>query len=75
MRKSRYDSWVRCLTNWEGKKNICPLTKKPLTKRDLGKKGNYVEIGRNMLKNLLFPFTIVILTHDNIEEYRDKIIQ
>ncbi|OBZ91135.1 hypothetical protein A0J61_00811 [Choanephora cucurbitarum] len=31
-----YDSWVRCLTNWEGKKNICPLTKKPLTKRDLG---------------------------------------
>lgn len=32
-----YDSWVRCLTNWEGKKNICPLTKKPLTKRDLGK--------------------------------------
>ncbi|KAG1383435.1 hypothetical protein G6F61_001369 [Rhizopus arrhizus] len=30
-----YDSWVRCLTNWEGKKNICPLTKKPLTKRDL----------------------------------------
>ncbi|KAI9477805.1 MAG: hypothetical protein EXX96DRAFT_568280 [Benjaminiella poitrasii] len=47
-----YDSWVRCLTNWEGKKNICPLTKKPLTKRDL-----------------------VILTHENIEEYRDKIIQ
>ncbi|CAO3631143.1 unnamed protein product [Mucor hiemalis] len=47
-----YDSWVRCLTNWEGKKNICPLTKKPLTKRDL-----------------------VILTHDNIDEYRDKIIQ
>jgi hypothetical protein len=32
-----YDSWVRCLTNWEGKKNICPLTKKPLTKRDLSK--------------------------------------
>ncbi|KAI8997410.1 hypothetical protein BDB01DRAFT_771026 [Pilobolus umbonatus] len=47
-----YDSWVRCLTNWEGKKNICPLTKKTLTKRDL-----------------------VILTHDNIDEYRDKIIQ
>ncbi|KAG1047189.1 hypothetical protein G6F42_029112 [Rhizopus arrhizus] len=32
-----YDSWVRCLTNWEGKKNICPLTKKPLTKSDLSK--------------------------------------
>ncbi|ORZ07129.1 hypothetical protein BCR42DRAFT_456122 [Absidia repens] len=46
-----YDSWVRCLTNWEGKKNICPLTKKPLTKRDL-----------------------VILTFDNIEEYRDQIL-
>ncbi|KAI9319028.1 hypothetical protein BX666DRAFT_1922411 [Dichotomocladium elegans] len=46
-----YDSWVRCLTNWEGKKNICPLTKNPLTKRDL-----------------------VILTWENIEEYRDKII-
>ncbi|KAI7885042.1 hypothetical protein K492DRAFT_204296 [Lichtheimia hyalospora FSU 10163] len=30
-----YDSWVRCLTRWEGKQNICPLTKKPLTKRDL----------------------------------------
>ncbi|KAI8070016.1 hypothetical protein BC940DRAFT_296732 [Gongronella butleri] len=45
-----YDSWVRCLTNWEGKKNICPLTKKTLTKRDL-----------------------VILTHENIEEYRDQI--
>lgn len=32
-----YDSWVRCLNNWEGKKNTCPLTKKPLSKRDLGK--------------------------------------
>lgn len=32
-----YDSWTRCLTNWEGKRNICPLTKKALTKRDLGK--------------------------------------
>ncbi|KAI7864877.1 hypothetical protein BDF14DRAFT_1829766 [Spinellus fusiger] len=30
-----YDSWVRCLTSWEGKRNTCPLTKKPLTKRDL----------------------------------------
>ncbi|KAF7727170.1 hypothetical protein EC973_007945 [Apophysomyces ossiformis] len=46
-----YDSWVRCLTNWEGKKNICPLTKNPMTKRDL-----------------------VILTHENIEEYRSQII-
>ncbi|KAI8084500.1 uncharacterized protein BX664DRAFT_387233 [Halteromyces radiatus] len=46
-----YDSWVRCLTNWEGKKNICPLTKKPLTKRDL-----------------------VVLTLENIEEYRDRIL-
>ncbi|CAO3601179.1 unnamed protein product [Absidia cylindrospora] len=46
-----YDSWVRCLTNWEGKKNICPLTKKPLTKRDL-----------------------VVLTFDNIEEYRSQIM-
>ncbi|CDS06189.1 hypothetical protein LRAMOSA08717 [Lichtheimia ramosa] len=46
-----YESWVRCLTNWEGKKNICPLTKNPLTKRDL-----------------------VILTWENIDEYRDQII-
>lgn len=46
-----YDSWVRCLNNWEGKKNTCPLTKKPLSKRDL-----------------------VILTLDNIEEYRDQIV-
>jgi hypothetical protein len=30
-----YDSWIRCLNNWEGKRNICPLTKNPLTKRDL----------------------------------------
>ncbi|KAI8577103.1 hypothetical protein K450DRAFT_253670 [Umbelopsis ramanniana AG] len=30
-----YTSWVRCLTSWEGKRNICPLTKKPLTKRDV----------------------------------------
>ncbi|KAI8643084.1 hypothetical protein BD408DRAFT_343184 [Parasitella parasitica] len=30
-----YDSWVRCLTNWEGKKSVCPLTKRPLTRRDL----------------------------------------
>ncbi|KAI7872664.1 hypothetical protein BDF14DRAFT_1877150 [Spinellus fusiger] len=43
--------WVRCLTNWEGKKNICPLTKNTLTKRDL-----------------------VILTHENIDDYRSKII-
>ncbi|CAO3618423.1 unnamed protein product [Mucor hiemalis] len=46
-----YDSWVRCLNNWEGKKNTCPLTKKPLSKRDL-----------------------VILTLENIEEYRDQIV-
>ncbi|KAI9258379.1 hypothetical protein EDC94DRAFT_521929, partial [Helicostylum pulchrum] len=42
-----YESWTRCLSNWEGKKNICPLTKKALTKRDL-----------------------VILTLDNMEEYK-----
>ncbi|GAA5811659.1 hypothetical protein MFLAVUS_005100 [Mucor flavus] len=42
-----YDSWTRCLNNWEGKKNICPLTKKALTKRDL-----------------------VVLTLDNMEEYK-----
>ncbi|CAG8702736.1 5798_t:CDS:10, partial [Funneliformis caledonium] len=41
-----YDSWVRCLSS-ETKKNICPLTKKPLTKREL-----------------------VILTKDNIDQYR-----
>ncbi|KAI9361513.1 hypothetical protein BD770DRAFT_383558 [Pilaira anomala] len=46
-----YDSWIRCLNNWEGKKNICPLTKKSLTKRDL-----------------------VILTLDNMTEYKDKIV-
>jgi hypothetical protein len=38
-----YDCWVRCL----GVKNLCPMTKKTLTKRDL-----------------------VVLTIDNIEEYR-----
>ncbi|ORX68667.1 hypothetical protein DL89DRAFT_236482 [Linderina pennispora] len=47
-----YNSWVRCLMfPPEGsQRNICPLTKKPLSKRDL-----------------------VILTFDNIEQYRDKI--
>jgi U-box domain len=31
-----YDSWMRCLTSSnEGSKNICPMTKKPLTKREL----------------------------------------
>ncbi|PVU95956.1 hypothetical protein BB561_001485 [Smittium simulii] len=47
-----YDSWIRCLMfpNEGSQKNICPLTKKPLTKREL-----------------------VILTFDNIEEYRSKI--
>ncbi|KAL1922293.1 uncharacterized protein VTP21DRAFT_9832 [Calcarisporiella thermophila] len=45
-----YDSWIRCLTA-EATKNICPMTKQHMTKRDL-----------------------VILTHDNIEEYRDKIV-
>ncbi|CAG8460077.1 7919_t:CDS:10 [Paraglomus brasilianum] len=29
-----YDSWVRCLSS-EPTKNICPLTKRPLTKREL----------------------------------------
>jgi hypothetical protein len=42
----RYDSWVRSLS-FEAQKNICPLTKKPLTKREL-----------------------VILTKDNIDQYR-----
>ncbi|KAJ9061308.1 hypothetical protein DSO57_1021981 [Entomophthora muscae] len=46
-----YANWVRCL-NSEATRNTCPLTKQPLTKRDL-----------------------VILTHDNIELYRDKIIK
>ncbi|KAJ2080878.1 hypothetical protein H4R24_002752 [Coemansia sp. RSA 988] len=48
-----YNSWVRCLIfPPEGsQRNICPLTKKPLSKRDL-----------------------VILTYDNIELFRDKIV-
>ncbi|CAJ0754918.1 5898_t:CDS:10 [Entrophospora sp. SA101] len=41
-----YDSWVKCLSTGP-KKNICPLTKKPLKKREL-----------------------VILTKDNINQYR-----
>ncbi|CAG8573580.1 6630_t:CDS:10 [Ambispora gerdemannii] len=41
-----YDSWVRCLSS-NTQKNTCPLTKKPLTKREL-----------------------VILTKDNIDEFR-----
>ena len=45
-----YDSWLRCLTS-EATKNICPLTKKLMHKRDL-----------------------VVLTHDNIDQYRSKIV-
>ncbi|TPX64901.1 hypothetical protein SpCBS45565_g05560 [Spizellomyces sp. 'palustris'] len=45
-----YASWIRCLSS-EEQKNICPLTKKPLTKREL-----------------------VVLTYDNIDEYRDRIV-
>ncbi|KAJ2824383.1 hypothetical protein IWW50_003354 [Coemansia erecta] len=48
-----YNSWVRCLMfPPEGsQRNICPLTKKPLSKRDL-----------------------IILTYDNIEQFRHKIV-
>ncbi|KAJ1664603.1 hypothetical protein IW140_003995 [Coemansia sp. RSA 1813] len=48
-----YNSWVRCLMfPPEGsQRNVCPLTKKPLSKRDL-----------------------VVLTYDNIEQYRGKIV-
>ncbi|KAJ3164567.1 hypothetical protein HDU88_005214 [Geranomyces variabilis] len=45
-----YQSWIRCLSS-EDRKNICPLTKKPLTKREL-----------------------VVLTQENIEEYRSRIV-
>lgn len=35
---NRYDTWIRCLSNWQGgsAKNVCPITKQRLTKRDLG---------------------------------------
>ena len=40
-----------CLSQEGSQKNICPLTKQPIQKRDL-----------------------VLLTWDNIEEYRSKIV-
>ena len=47
-----YDSWLRCITQQSGDhKNVCPLTKKPLKKREL-----------------------VLLTLENIDQYRDKIV-
>ena len=48
-----YESWVRCLSQQQSGdlKNTCPLTKRPLKKREL-----------------------VLLTVDNIDEYRDKIV-
>lgn len=46
-----YDSWLKCLIGDVPCKNKCPLTKKPLSKRDL-----------------------VILTNENIESYRSKIV-
>ncbi|KAF9976808.1 hypothetical protein BGZ73_007715 [Actinomortierella ambigua] len=30
-----YDSWIRCLTQEGPMKNICPISKKPLSKRDV----------------------------------------
>lgn len=71
----RYDSWVRCLTRWEGKQNICPLTKKPLTKRDLGRLGMVDFHEPNAYYSISwcihsFSFFQVILDFDNIEEYR-----
>ncbi|KAL3901048.1 MAG: hypothetical protein SGCHY_000898 [Lobulomycetales sp.] len=45
-----YDSWVKCLSNPK-QKDTCPLTKNPLSRRDL-----------------------VLLTLDNIEEFRAKIV-
>ncbi|RKP07077.1 hypothetical protein THASP1DRAFT_24705 [Thamnocephalis sphaerospora] len=45
-----YDNWVRCLTRSEPR-NVCPITKNPLSKRDL-----------------------VVLTLDNIADYRNKIV-
>ena len=41
-----YDTWIRCLTTGD-RRNICPITKKPLSKREL-----------------------VVLTEENIEQYR-----
>lgn len=46
-----YESWIRCLNQPGEHKNICPLTKKPLKKREL-----------------------ILLTFDNIDAYRNKII-
>lgn len=46
-----YDSWIRCLLQDGTAKNICPFSKKPLTKRDL-----------------------TILTFENFDEFRDKIV-
>lgn len=47
-----YDTWIRCLHYpADGPKNVCPLTKQRLTKRQL-----------------------IILTIDNIEQYRHRII-
>ncbi|KAI9202223.1 uncharacterized protein BJ171DRAFT_515227 [Polychytrium aggregatum] len=45
-----YDTWLRCLMS-ETARNICPITKKPLHKRELA-----------------------ILTFENIDEYRSKIL-
>jgi len=44
-----YSSWLKALRTGD---NICPITKKPLQKRQL-----------------------VVLTHENIETYRDRIVQ
>jgi hypothetical protein len=85
MLRKRYTSWVRCLTSWEGKRNICPLTKKPLTKRDLGKVHCVtcqrvridpppVDMNSILIRSHFFDSLSVILDFDNIEEFRLVIV-
>jgi len=47
-----YASWIKCLEQTDSKKNVCPITKKCLTKKDL-----------------------VLLTHDNIADYVERIVK
>lgn len=64
---NRYDTWIRCLSNWQGgsAKNVCPITKQRLTKRDLGM---YFQQCYRLV--LVLTSSLVLLTSENLHLYK-----
>lgn len=64
---NRYDTWIRCLSNWQSgsAKNVCPITKQRLTKRDLGM---YFQQCYRLV--LVLISSLVLLTSENLHLYK-----